>query len=1391
MNEKGRKAKAIAWLRGLAWVLAVLLAVYAGVSVWMQTDSALRVFKHLLIAAVEDNLEATCRIDGISGNLMTDIDLSGIKLQAKESQSLLLSVDRMRVRFSLLPLLAGKIWISHIDIRGAGVYVEKTGDEIWNYETLVSADHLETKRSPGFFSIDMRQINIADAVLFLARGAGDQEMIRRSVPFECRGALLIGRKISARIAHLAFRMEDPHIVITDGSGNVRFDPDTGGLDIQNARLSGEESVIEMNGRVMTAGKSPSVEIRSRIASLSLREMGRAINHEFADIGVLTGAINAKGTISHLDCGVDLKLGKSRFQAEGAVGVDDRDIVTVDLSGRLKDADPGIVPLSVFADLAGNVNAEATVKGRYSHADGFSGKAVVDLGPSHLAGYEIIAASVNIAAEGPHLAVEILGMDTPYGRFVGRAMGRGGMLPDAEIRVDLTLTAGGVNPAPLFSRNDISGDLHFSIDAGITVPGDFDPARTSGHINVRVLPSVFMDHDIHEGVVEAAWSGDQIDLKRFFLSGDAGEATASGAGAWRNRSYNGDVAATLSDLKIIAPVIGKYMDSDDLSGSASLLATLSGAGGRLDLAAEVRAREITFQDVSLEMLDVEGRWQGAPGDFTLSMDLSGRDVRYGDVRISALDMNSMWSPVAADIDLTLNAASGEALALSGSVADWLGPVRKIKLDRMTFTSRDLPALVSEHSVDIIISRDAVVVESLKLTSRDASLKAGGAFGFARPNPLSAELALQDFDLQMIRGFFESGHAVRGRVTADVDLSGFADAPVIILSASLDGGEYKGFEISEARVRSTYRDAKAVIEAAVFGRNGKLMDGRGAVSCRLALYPLVFAVMPETLVVSAGMEDLPIHELGVFWETAKDMGGRVSAHVNIAGFTGKPVVEASVSISDAVYRKFALSNMTLSVAYQEESLRLQGAGYIKERKVLNVEGAIPMRLTLWPFEYASLPDGMRVLVDVDDLDIVDIDALIRQPEFGVSGIVQLKAEVGGSMHHPLVTGRLVLREGTLLLKPQRLFYQSLEADLRFEPNLIEIVEIRIAEDATGVLSLTGVIHHEGFVPGEFDIRAEGREIQVPFYAGVTGRMNPDLRFQGAWDAPAVTGDVMISQGRVNLDALFSRQPSEIKVVQPGGDDNGIFRIPDTTTPAFAFVDSLKADVTITVPGNVWLRGKDESIEIRGRVNLTKEPGRSFIVYGPLYAVRGTYQFRGKLFKITSGELNFIGQEIIDPPLNIQAETRIGDVRIIIYLTGTYEKLTMRFESDPSMDDVDIISYLIFGRPQTSLTEGESFRAGEAALAITGQIAADELRDILGDRFHIDYINISAGSGGFQHGSLSMGKYLTPKVFVIYRHTFSAEDPQQVEVYYEINRDFNLETQVNDEKTLAVDLIWKYEF
>jgi len=119
------------------------------------------------------------------------------------------------------------------------------------------------------------------------------------------------------------------------------------------------------------------------------------------------------------------------------------------------------------------------------------------------------------------------------------------------------------------------------------------------------------------------------------------------------------------------------------------------------------------------------------------------------------------------------------------------------------------------------------------------------------------------------------------------------------------------------------------------------------------------------------------------------------------------------------------------------------------------------------------------------------------------------------------------------------------------------------------------------------------------------------------------------------------------------------------------------------------------------------------------------------------------------------------------------------------------LVIDRPTGGVTEQQAFKAEEAALGITGQLAAGQLEKILDDTLHLDSLSIDPGEEDITKGLVSLGKYVTPNVFVIYRHSLKTGEGPELEVTYEINRNLGIEVQEGSEKTSGVDLMWEHEF
>lgn len=109
------------------------------------------------------------RISAVEYNFFTEFQFSGIEVQDKENEDLLL-VDDVYVRFRLLPLLKQKLIINTLTITKPQIYMAIDTVGISNFQYILDAFSKEKKDSTeGDFVFDIRNVNIQDAEWKLTR----------------------------------------------------------------------------------------------------------------------------------------------------------------------------------------------------------------------------------------------------------------------------------------------------------------------------------------------------------------------------------------------------------------------------------------------------------------------------------------------------------------------------------------------------------------------------------------------------------------------------------------------------------------------------------------------------------------------------------------------------------------------------------------------------------------------------------------------------------------------------------------------------------------------------------------------------------------------------------------------------------------------------------------------------------------------------------------------------------------------------------------------------------------------------------------------------------------------------------------------------------------------
>ncbi len=232
-----------------------------------------------------------------------------------------------------------------------------------------------------------------------------------------------------------------------------------------------------------------------------------------------------------------------------------------------------------------------------------------------------------------------------------------------------------------------------------------------------------------------------------------------------------------------------------------------------------------------------------------------------------------------------------------------------------------------------------------------------------------------------------------------------------------------------------------------------------------------------------------------------------------------------------------------------------------------------------------------------------------------------------------------------------------------------------------------------------------------------------------------------------------------------------------------------VQIAVPRDAWVRRSDANVELQGWMTAWKKPGGELHLAGDIEGVRGWYAFQGKKFTLSEGRVRFSGQGL-DPVLDITATHTAGDYLVRLKVGGTVTKPTLALESEPALDQADVLSVLLFGAPASQLSRSQSVGLREQALGIAGGYVASELRQSVANALGVDDLQFDTGTAGLQDARVSVGKYVADDIFVSLAHRFG-QSVEEVRIEYVIRPEWSLETSTDTLGRSAVDLLWKRRY
>ena len=419
----------------------------------------------------------------------------------------------------------------------------------------------------------------------------------------------------------------------------------------------------------------------------------------------------------------------------------------------------------------------------------------------------------------------------------------------------------------------------------------------------------------------------------------------------------------------------------------------------------------------------------------------------------------------------------------------------------------------------------------------------------------------------------------------------------------------------------------------------------------------------------------------------------------------------------------------------------------------------------------------------------------------GELDADLRASGTWEEPKIEGSLKLAGAGAYLPTAGIHVKDIQLAMRLEKDLIRIDSFRAAS-GPGYLEGTALVRLNGWQVADYRGNINGERFQTIYLPELQILSTPRLTFEG-------TPEKLAIRGEVRLPELLISGPPTRAVIQPSKDVvlEGAPKPAEKTFPL-----ALDVQVRLTIGDKVLVKAEGIDAQLGGSIDLILQSLDRITSKGEIRVVKGRYRAFGADLEIVRGRLFYTGGPINQPTLDILALRTVGDVRAGITAGGLLRAPVIKLYSEPTMPDVDILAYILFGHSlgsSNSLEQAGMMAQVASSLLSRGQSAT--LQEQIKDRLGLSTLEIQSGeasgrmgykriqttppgiapvspAGGVSETMLTVGKYLTPQLYFSYgRSLFTGGNLFRLR--YDIFKRWQIETQTGSAS--GVDLYYKIEF
>ncbi len=985
--------------RYLTFGFAFLLVLgVIGVLFYSHTDGFRELVGQKLLTVINDSIRGKISIAKLEGSVLGKLVF--VDLRLRDNGLEILKIPRLKINYSLLPLIWGKVEVSGLEAAQPWFRLNEGPDGRWNIVEALSSPVPQAETSGMAVSIGSLKVENADVhVSYSGRAYSVAGLdIQGSAGIDPDGVSVDLQRVSSRV--LAEGLPEARV-----KGGLAYQDNNGreSLKFSDFVFESGNSSLKVTGKIDDL-KTFETEAQVSIDQLAPGDMARFIP-QWPVKASISGTADIDGPLTALKADFSLSV------ADGSLSGNFQADLTQELpvyQGIVKITGVNLARLLERKELHGVLTGGVEANGKGFALANINGQAEANVRSTEVAAWNLgdISLTTSLARSeasiSGHLKSEL-----------GHADWQGQIVLKDVPRYELSFSANQLNIAKISSGQTIKGNLNL---AGTIKGSGLTLAAMNARAKIDLQRSRLGEVELEQGTLVATIADQRIRVA---------QATLRAAGAML--TVRGDIGTDLKqqgklDYQLRVGNLSPWLALIDHQGSGALVLVGQAQGNFTDLKArgKLTASSLNYEGTAVKRGSV---------DYDLGYS-SGRSLPYGTVNFNLSDVGNgyrlqtiagaMKFPSEAPNSIELEAKARDLQGRTHTVAGNVKVQPELLVAQITRLSLDLPDGTWRISQPVTVTQRGpdFIVDRLSMRNNGSQLLLDGRFSLAGSQALS--LNIEGLPIESMRVFFPDTPDVTGILAAQLKLGGTAAAPEINATAKLDKSKIAGYSYDGLVASGSYRNQKADLKATLRQDQFHLLNATAGLPMILAWSSGWRAEISDNIEARIQSSGLSLAFLNAFSQKAiQGIGGEVEADLQVRGSLNQPLASGFLRLRDGKLTPTPLgvqiSSITVEGLLEPRGIRIRQLSAHANKGELTGSGFIALQ--------KFSPQAMDLSIAAKQWPAINT----QRYQVELNGT----AKIGGTLAAPRISGKFEVPRGEL--RPDLSFLDRSGTPIKRDPTI----------------------------------------------------------------------------------------------------------------------------------------------------------------------------------------------------------------------------------------------------------------------------------------------------------------------------------------------------------------------